>query len=728
MQPDPSIATAAARRRRDGLHRVHDVIGPLADRRVPPALYLTGGLPGAVRATRTGRRHDLVVPAGGTADLGGYFNAFPAAYWARWVGSRRVRLDVEVDAPAVVTVHRAAGEEVVVVDTVLLEPGEPAFVDVAIAECADGGVVWFEVRAGPRQVRIVEAGWSVAEPAVRAPGLVVGMPTLGRAEAVALNLRRIASAPALVAVLRRAVVVDQGAEPLDDTGARAALPSLLRVVQQPNVGGSGGYSRVMHEAAYEPETGFVTLLDDDIELEPAALLRAYEFGLRTTATSIVGLQMFDTAAPTVLEVGAERVQRRSFWWHATDPSLPGTDLGQIEADRPRLHRRADADFAGWWACQIPVETIRRIGYAMPFFLKWDDADYGLRAARIGVPTVSLPGAAVWHETWRTKDDSRSWPAFFHARNRMITALLHGGRGTRSGVLGASFALDLKQALAMQHYAVQRRHDGLRAVLAGPSALGPSLTTALPELLALAAAAPEQRRHRPDELPAVPDAPVTALTPSEAPRGPSLALWTAVATARHLLVPPAADGGPVARLSPERGTWWVVPHHDSVLVPTGDRTAYYWHRRDRRGFAAAFGESIALHARLWLAWGRLGREYLGRHRPSCPPGPGSSTSASARADVPRPARCLYAEAGASRRRASPHPGGHPHADGALRRRPRRHRAAHVGQPQRRPHVRDARLRAQRIRRGRRGRGPVGRRPGGLARRGAAADGAARRLTA
>lgn len=593
----------------DRTSRVHDVVGPLADRRVPPALYLTGGLPGAVRATATGRRHDLVVPAGGTADLGGYFNAFPAAYWATAVGSERVRLDIVVDAPAVVTLRRSTPDQVEVVDTVMLEAGEPASIAVSIVECRDGGMVWFEVQAGPRQVRVLDAGWSVDERPVRAPGLVVGMPTVGRPAAIALNLSRIASAPALVSVLRRAVVIDQGAAPLDDTGARAALPALLRVIRQANLGGSGGYSRIMQEAAYERDAGFVTLLDDDIELEPAALLRAYEFGLRTRTPSIVGLQMFDTAAPTVLEVGAERVARRSFWWHATDPAVPGSDLGREGVTtRPAFARRADADFAGWWACQIPVDTIRRVGYAMPFFLKWDDAEYGLRAAAAGVGTVSLPGAAVWHETWRTKDDSRSWPAFFHARNRVVTALLHGGRGTRTGVLGASLALDLKQALAMQHYAVQRRHDGLRAVLAGPAALGPALETALPQLLELAASAPEQRRHHPDELPAAPDAPVTPLTPLTAPRGPALALWAAAATVRHLLVPAGNHETPAARLSPERGTWWVVPHHDSVLVPTGDGAAYYWHRRDRRGFAAALAESVRLHVRLGLSWRRLAREY------------------------------------------------------------------------------------------------------------------------
>lgn len=609
MDLDRSLTTSPPVPRTGLWQRVHDVVGPLADRRVPPSLYLTGGLPGAVRATRSGRRHDLVVPAGSTADLGSYFNAFPAAYWAAGAGSARVRLGIEVDGAAVLTVRRTVDGVPSVVDSLLLEAGEPGVVDVPIAACSPGGMVWFDLQAGSQQVRIVDAAWYVAEQPKRAPGLVVGMPTMGRSDAVALNVRRIAAAPALVDVLRRVLVVDQGPMPLDATGACAALPALLRVFRQPNVGGSGGYSRVMHEAAAELDAGFVTLLDDDIELEPASLLRAYEFGLRTTASSIVGLQMFDTTAPSVLEVGAERVERRSFWWHATDAALPRSDLGAVRAvDQPGLRHRSEADFAGWWACQIPVETVRRIGYAMPFFLKWDDADYGLRAAAAGIPTVSLPGAAVWHETWRTKDDFRSWPAFFHARNRVITALLHGDRGTRTGVLGASFALDLKQALAMQHYAVRCRHDGLLAVLAGPAALGPALTSALPELLALAADAPEQRRHRPDELPAVPYAPITGLTPVAAPRGPALAVWAAIATARHLLVPPVVDGGPDTRLSPERGTWWVVPHHDSVLVPTGDRAAYYWHRRDRRRFATALGVSIRIHVRLWLRWGRLARDY------------------------------------------------------------------------------------------------------------------------
>ena len=73
---------------------------------------------------------------------------------------------------------------------------------------------------------------------------------------------------------------------------------------------------------------------------------------------------------------------------------------------------------------IPVSVIREIGLSLPIFIKWDDLEYGLRAQTIGVDTVTLPGAGLWHISWGDKDDSRDWQAYFHERNRILTALLH----------------------------------------------------------------------------------------------------------------------------------------------------------------------------------------------------------------------------------------------------------------------------------------------------------------
>ena len=82
--------------------------------------------------------------------------------------------------------------------------------------------------------------------------------------------------------------------------------------------------------------------------------------------------------------------------------------------------------------------IREIGLSLPLFIKWDDAEYGLARQAAGFPTVSLPGAAVWHVSWIDKDDLVGWQAYFHERNRLITTLLHspypkGGRVLRESV-------------------------------------------------------------------------------------------------------------------------------------------------------------------------------------------------------------------------------------------------------------------------------------------------------
>ena len=87
-----------------------------------------------------------------------------------------------------------------------------------------------------------------------------------------------------------------------------------------------------------------------------------------------------------------------------------------------LHRRVDVDYNGWWMCLIPTKVIKEIGLSLPLFIKWDDAEYGLRAREAGFATVSLPGAAVWHVSWIDKDDlvglagvlPRAQPADHHA--------------------------------------------------------------------------------------------------------------------------------------------------------------------------------------------------------------------------------------------------------------------------------------------------------------------------
>ena len=69
-----------------------------------------------------------------------------------------------------------------------------------------------------------------------------------------------------------------------------------------------------------------------------------------------------------------------------------------------LHRRIDVDYNGWWMCMIPRQVAEELGQPLPLFIKWDDADYGLRAAEHGYPhgdAARAPRSGTWRGATRT---------------------------------------------------------------------------------------------------------------------------------------------------------------------------------------------------------------------------------------------------------------------------------------------------------------------------------------
>jgi galactofuranosylgalactofuranosylrhamnosyl-N-acetylglucosaminyl-diphospho-decaprenol beta-1,5/1,6-galactofuranosyltransferase len=578
---------------------VQDVIGPLEGSPSAAALYARGAGLGEPHPTPSGVRARLHVPAGSTVSFGAYFNAFPASVWRHATGARHVRLALRLSGAATVTLIRsdAAGARAVEQRHAVGDEGG-LLTDLPLGD-PDGGFAWFEV-AAEDAVEVLEGTWSVDAAPVRGGRAVLGMPTMDRGDFVAANLRRIASAPDLVRQVLRMVVVDQGGSPVAEDPAVAAavalLDGVLRLVRQPNLGGSGGYSRILQEASAEAGADVVMFLDDDIRIEPASLLRSLVFGRLTTRPTIVGGQMLDLGEPTTVQAAAERVAPGVFWWVPADERTSTHDHAAVALpDAPWLHERRDADYNGWWMCQFPLGVVARLGFVLPLFLKWDDAEYSLRAAATGVPTVSLPSAAVWHVAFRSKDDSVEWQAFFHARNRVVVAMLHGGSPVR--VVGHSLALDVKQLLAKQYPAARLRHAGIRAALAGPRAL--ERRDGLARAREIAAAEPALPR-----LPETAAAGARGLRPTgSAPSGAALPLWAAAMTVRQLIT---GRGGRAARVP--RADWWVLARHGRVFAPTADGEALLLFATDRRALVDGLIEALVLHLRLLLRWRSTAARY------------------------------------------------------------------------------------------------------------------------
>ncbi|WP_166849892.1 glycosyltransferase [Isoptericola sp. BMS4] len=567
------------------------------------------------------------VPAGTRQGFATYFNAFPAAWWARWAGATTARLEI-----GHVIVHEAGQEgagtlrvlrsdargDAVVVATEELAGGPAAVsVDVEVAGMVDGGWLWFEVAAAGGDVVLTDAHWSVDVAPRRDGGVCLSITTMDKPGFVVATLRRLAASAALREVVSTVFVVDQGTDRLVDhedyAEVAAALGDQLAVVEQRNLGGSGGFSRGMLETldrhAEHLDADAVLILDDDVEVEPEALLRAIRFHRAARTPVVVGGHMLDLNRPTVLNSFREVVHERTFNWGppARDQQWHDLAAGPLR-DTPWLHPAGSSDFNGWWMCLLPTAVLRDVGLSLPLFLKWDDAEFGLRARDAGHTTVSLPGAALWHVAWTEKDDTVEWQAYLHVRNRLVTALLHARRPLGGLLLASLLATDLKLLLGMRYYPVDLHVRAVRELLAGPADLHAGLDRVVTGARGVGAGHPETVVHRPGD-PVFDAAPPPADGEAgERPSSPADLARVALRGVLRQLRPAPRGTAPAATLTREQATWWRVPEHDSVLVLATGGGQGLWLRRDPRRFRRLAVATVGAHLRLAVSWRTVSRRW------------------------------------------------------------------------------------------------------------------------
>ncbi|WP_010535104.1 glycosyltransferase [Brachybacterium squillarum] len=574
-----------------------------------------------VRLSELDQRHAVGIPARSMRSFGTYFNAFPASYWRRWTPVRTIRLTVTTSGPGHLVIMRSTARGTLQrhLSRTVTEAGEQVF-ELPLTAFGDGGWYWFDAYAGEEDFLIHGAEWTADADLARTTGsFSISMTTMNKVDYCLENIRTIAEDPALRALLDVMYVIDQGSDRLSDHPEELAplqerLGGQLRLLEQGNIGGSGGFSRGMYEAATAGSSTYVVNCDDDIVLEPESLIRMTVFADFATTPTLVGAHMFDLNNRCVLHTFGEVVDP----WR-TQPTLPdhGASLGHDFArsplrSTPWLHRRADVDYNGWWSCLIPTETVRAIGLSLPVFIKWDDAEYGLRAKKAGYPTVSLPGAGVWHMSWVDKDDLVGWQAYFHERNRIITALLHSPYERGGRVVRESQSADIKHLLSMQYYTEAGRLLAQRDVLAGPDVLHPTIGTKLPEIRAMAAEFDDAAAKKdPDQYPGVHiDKPPRKGRPFTPPRAAVLPLWTAKNLAKQLLKRPAASAArnPQAAIAHIDAKWWRLSAYDSALVSNAEGTQVSWYRRDPQQVREMLGDGLRAHLELHRRWPELQRQY------------------------------------------------------------------------------------------------------------------------
>ncbi|TXS72529.1 glycosyltransferase [Corynebacterium sp. LK11] len=595
-------------------------------------------------------RTSATIPAGDEVSFETYFNAFPASYWRRWTNLDNVVLRLELSGTARVDIYRSKidGARIAVTGEVVGDLGAAAEgaeakvdgkdvhvceIPVPLTQFEDGGWIWFDLTC-ETDVVIHSAGWysDIEAPSQTYPDgtehpapegrVTIGIPTFNRPTDAVAALEALSSDSEVDAIIDAVLMPDQGTKhPADEPGFDTVAEHFgdrLRIFPQGNLGGSGGYSRIMYEALGGPDSDskratdspFILYMDDDIAIEPDSILRAVAVGRFAKSPMLVGGQMLNLQERSHLHSMGEVIGRHDFMWTSAphvhydhdfyahplrDRGEHGTNATGEVVDSKDLHRRIDVEFNGWWMCLIPRVAAETIGQPLPLFIKWDDAEYGLRAGKAGFPTATWPGVAIWHMAWSDKDDAIDWQAYFHLRNRLIVAALQH-EGDAAGIVRSMRKATFKHLLCLEYSTVAIQNEAMKDFLAGPEHLFDILESSLPRINAL-------RKSFPDAvvLPSAGDLP----KPSGIPGVPTKDVggrlgklkkvgWLAKGLL-HSVRPENSEHHevPQANLAPLEARWFSLSRLDGATVTTADGRGVVYRQRDRDKAKALLEESWEL---------------------------------------------------------------------------------------------------------------------------------------
>ncbi|WP_166462512.1 glycosyltransferase [Amycolatopsis acidicola] len=537
-----------------------------------------------------------------------YFGRFPASYWQRWTDVKTIDVEATVTGSGklVITAGDSHGDSRSVTSlTVEDATAKQVSLTAPIDRFVDGGAIWLDIETGAGRLVVENVRWTVEAPqAVRPVSVVIC--THNRADYCIETLTELAEDEVAREYVAAVHVTDQGTDTVESREKFAYVKELLgdklHYVRQPNLGGAGGFTRGMYEVLEGPggEDAHVLLMDDDIKLESDTIMRISALANSTVDPMIVGGQNLCELHPGQLFVDADI---------ANLPKLrAGIDRSDSLSQRSMLDhnqdKRVDATHNAWWCCLIPAEVVRKVGYPLPIFFQWDDVEYGLRARSAGFYTVTLPGAGVWHQDlhWKGWDD---WARYFHYRNGLITAALHGQLQSQAMF---QFLLNefLETLASMQYGLAATMIKAIEDFLDGPKTLADGGANVVPAVRMLRAEFPETHIV-PAARTGVNADYIPISRPGFTPSKPTMVLLKRLVY-QYLDKP---GGGAAIRAGDEH--WWHVSLFRTAVITDSSQTGVRVRRLDKKLMLKLGREGLQVLWRLRQNADATVRQYLDAQR-------------------------------------------------------------------------------------------------------------------
>jgi len=342
-----------------------------------------------------------------------------------------------------------------------ISPSGRTSVEIPEFAAAKHGAYFVRVSAEQTDVTVERGFWSTRTSPAREVRLSLSITTFNRQDYVKPTVAGVLQLEKSVESLNgrlRVLVVDNARNISFDTEPSAPLT----VVQNPNLGGAGGFARGIIHLRNEGWATHILLMDDDITLEPDALVRTFALFsfAKDEKLCVHGAMLSEERAWMQFEAGSK------YRWRSLYPLRAIGREDDLRDRRLALRDAREKRFAytAWWYTAFPVGITR--DNPLPIFVRGDDVSYGL--LHTGRHSVTLNGVIVWHADFGLKNNPSS--LFYEKRNFAIIDTLVFDRHHWWHLARRFVALSFRNLFSMRYASVEYMIRGVRAYLQGPSAL------------------------------------------------------------------------------------------------------------------------------------------------------------------------------------------------------------------------------------------------------------------
>ena len=176
----------------------------------------------------------------------------------------------------------------------------------------------------------------------------------------------------------------------------------IHLYKNPNVGGSGGYTRGMIETLQDEKfvATHTLLMDDDVKILPESIIRTYNL-LRCLKEEY--RDHFISGAMLFYE--KMHVQHEDVGFVSKDgtygPRKPSMEmhLPQSVLLNEKIYKDQPNNYAGWWYCCIPRTKMSLERLSLPLFIRGDDVEFSIANK---AKFITMNGICIWHMGFVTK--------------------------------------------------------------------------------------------------------------------------------------------------------------------------------------------------------------------------------------------------------------------------------------------------------------------------------------